>query len=151
MNKTVFLLSLLFELIVSNPAFALLKSIEELDQEYLAKFTPDERLMRIKTYLELYQPFSELTESERDYSFHLAAYKVGQESCLKNSVDGKSLPTFPRWLFDKGASLYGAPSHEFTTKYEHPKEILAWAIVGLMSDDPRPCDLAKAVYDKTLQ
>lgn len=148
MNKTVFLFSLILGLTVSNPTFALFKSMEELDQEYLAKYTPEDRIMRIKNYLELYEPFLELTESERDYSFHLAASKVGQASCLKNGVDGKSLPTLPRWLFDQGAFLYGAPSHEFTDRYQHPKQILAWAIVGLMSDDPKPCDLAKAVYDK---
>ena len=104
--------------------------------------------MRIspKSYVEHYGPFAEMGEQERSSSFLMAAAKVAPESCLTTSVvDGKPQETLPKWVINE-AYLFDPPSFEFTSEADHPKNILAWTIVALMRDDPKPCDLAEAVF-----
>jgi hypothetical protein len=117
----------------------------------LPKENPTERIAKILPKVRSSAAYKDLTDLDRQVLFLTTGSVVALRHCGRRVEFGSGTATrYPNWIDVIGANmsqgeLY-SPSGLIDNREAINRRLLAWALIGMLSDDDNPCEVAEIIY-----
>ena len=108
---------------------------------------PRERAFEILRRLHRYPSFDRLTQTEQLDVYFTASTAIGYKFCLKPDAQGKTA-ALPAWLTPDTVGVVDSLYDPITPDHVmDERRTLTWALIGMLTLDAAPCDLAKEITE----